>query len=86
MTIWAAYANFEEEQKGSIEIGKVADLVLITEDIMTINESTILRQKYCDHCRWKYCLSTQAISYFKYLSKSSKIALTCLIYHLKLFF
>jgi predicted amidohydrolase YtcJ len=42
MTIWAAYANFEEEQKGSIEVGKVADLVLITEDIMTINESAIL--------------------------------------------
>ena len=42
MTIWAAYANFEEEQKGSIEIGKVADLVLMTEDIMTINESAIL--------------------------------------------
>ena len=42
MTIWAAYANFEEEQKGSIEVGKVADLVLMTEDIMTINESAIL--------------------------------------------
>lgn len=42
MTLWAAYANFEEEQKGSIEVGKVADLVLLTEDIMTINESAIL--------------------------------------------
>ncbi|MEN8768037.1 MAG: amidohydrolase family protein, partial [Candidatus Arcticimaribacter sp.] len=42
MTIWAAYANFEEQQKGSIEVGKVADLVLLTEDIMTINESAIL--------------------------------------------
>ena len=42
MTIWAAHANFEEEQKGSIEVGKVADLVLMTEDIMTINESAIL--------------------------------------------
>ena len=45
MTIWAAHANFEEEQKGSIEIGKVADLVLMTEDIMTINESAILSAK-----------------------------------------
>ncbi|MGB1449647.1 MAG: amidohydrolase [Flavobacteriaceae bacterium] len=42
MTLWAAYANFEEEQKGSIEVGKVADLVLLTEDIMTISESAIL--------------------------------------------
>ena len=42
MTIWAAYANFEEDQKGSIELGKVADFVLMTEDIMSINESAIL--------------------------------------------
>ena len=42
MTLWAAHANFEEQQKGSIEVGKVADLVLLTEDIMTINESAIL--------------------------------------------
>ncbi len=42
MTIWAAYANFEEDQKGSIEIGKVADFVMLTVDIMTVNESAIL--------------------------------------------
>lgn len=42
MTLWAAHANFEEQQKGSIEVGKVADLVLLTEDIMSINESAIL--------------------------------------------
>lgn len=42
MTIWAAYANFEEDQKGSIEVGKAADFVLLTNDIMTVNESNIL--------------------------------------------
>ena len=41
MTTWAAYANFEEDLKGSIEVGKVADLVILTEDIMTVKESDI---------------------------------------------
>lgn len=42
MTLWAAHVNFEEQHKGSIEVGKVADLILLTEDIMTIDESAIL--------------------------------------------
>lgn len=36
MTIWAAYAAFEEQEKGSIEPGKLADFVVLEEDIMTI--------------------------------------------------
>lgn len=42
MTKWAAYANFEEELKGSIEPGKVADFVLLTNDIMVVKDSDIL--------------------------------------------
>ena len=45
MTSWAAYANFEEDLKGSIEVGKVADLVILTEDIMTVKESQILKAR-----------------------------------------
>lgn len=36
MTIWAAYSNFEEKEKGSIEPGKWADFVVLDKDIMTI--------------------------------------------------
>ena len=41
MTIWAAYANFEEEEKGSIEAGKFADFIILDNNIMTIEEKEI---------------------------------------------
>ncbi|MBI3501375.1 MAG: amidohydrolase [Bacteroidetes bacterium] len=37
MTIWAAYANFEEKEKGSIEKNKFADFIILDKDIMKIN-------------------------------------------------
>lgn len=37
MTIWAAYSNFEENEKGSLEVGKWADFTLFDSDIMTMD-------------------------------------------------
>ncbi|MGI9532263.1 amidohydrolase [Lutimonas sp.] len=36
MTIWAAYANFEDKEKGSLEVNKYADFVVLDRDIMTV--------------------------------------------------
>jgi len=41
-TIDAAYGEFEEEVKGSIEVGKLADFTVFSKDIMTIEPSEIL--------------------------------------------
>ena len=36
MTIWAAYSNFEENEKGSIEVGKFADFTIYSDDLMQV--------------------------------------------------
>ncbi|HTK40765.1 MAG TPA: amidohydrolase [Gemmatimonadales bacterium] len=42
LTIWPAYAAFEENERGSIEVGKWADLTVLSADIMRIPEHEIL--------------------------------------------
>ncbi len=41
MTIFGAYANFEEEEKGSIELGKDADFIILDNDIIRSSEARI---------------------------------------------
>ena len=45
MTIWAAKSNFEEKEKGSLEIGKFADFVILDQDLMKIADEKILKTK-----------------------------------------
>jgi predicted amidohydrolase YtcJ len=42
-TLWPAIAAFEEKLKGSIEVGKLADLTVFSADIMNIPEMEILK-------------------------------------------
>ncbi|HKR21267.1 MAG TPA: amidohydrolase [Pyrinomonadaceae bacterium] len=44
-TLWAAHAAFEEKLRGSIEVGKLADLTIFSADIMTIPAPEILKTR-----------------------------------------
>jgi hypothetical protein len=43
MTIWAAKANFEEYEKGSLEKGKFADFIILDKDLMKADEKDLLQ-------------------------------------------
>jgi len=44
-TIWPAIASFEENIKGTIEVGKLADFSIFDQDLMSIPELAILESK-----------------------------------------
>ena len=44
-TIWPAYAAFEDKLRGTIEVGKLADLTILSADIMTIPAPEILKTR-----------------------------------------
>jgi predicted amidohydrolase YtcJ len=45
MTIWAAKASFEENEKGNLESGKMADFVILDTDLMNATPQQVLQAK-----------------------------------------
>jgi len=43
MTLDAAYGSFAEVEKGSIEVGKLADLVVLSQDILAVSDEALMR-------------------------------------------
>jgi predicted amidohydrolase YtcJ len=45
MTLWAAKAAFEEKEKGSLEVGKAADFIMLDTDLLNCDKGKILGTK-----------------------------------------
>jgi predicted amidohydrolase YtcJ len=45
MTLWPAYAGFQEKELGSLTVGKYADFDVLDRDIMTVDDNDILNTR-----------------------------------------
>jgi predicted amidohydrolase YtcJ len=45
LTLWPAYAAFQEKDRGSIQVGKLADMTVLSADVMKIPEAEILKTR-----------------------------------------
>jgi predicted amidohydrolase YtcJ len=43
MTIWAAKSVFQEKERGSLEVGKKADFIILNQNLMSVDEKDILK-------------------------------------------
>jgi predicted amidohydrolase YtcJ len=43
MTLDAAYGSFTEREKGSIEVGKLADLVVLSQDLLSVPDAALMK-------------------------------------------
>ncbi|MNO10057.1 hypothetical protein D3C81_2336730 [compost metagenome] len=41
MTLWAAWQHYEDDRKGSLTVGKLADMTILDADPMTIDRDKL---------------------------------------------
>ena len=51
MTLWAAWQHYEDDRKGSLAVGKLADLTLLDENPMTVDPDKLAEIKV--QATWK---------------------------------
>ncbi len=45
MTLWAAWQHYEDDRKGSLTVGKLADMTLLDADPMTVDPGKLAEIK-----------------------------------------
>jgi predicted amidohydrolase YtcJ len=60
MTLWSAYSHFEDETKGSIEVGKLADMVILSADPTAVDPETLDQLKVSETIKEGRTIFTRA--------------------------
>jgi predicted amidohydrolase YtcJ len=60
MTLWSAYSHFEDDTKGSIEVGKLADLVILSADPTAVDPETLDKLKVTETIKEGKTIFTRA--------------------------
>jgi len=67
MTIWAAWQHFEEKSKGSLEVGKLADFVILSKDPTSVEPTTLADIQVVETIK-------EGVSVFRLSSPGGKVA------------
>ena len=76
MTLWPAYQHFEEKTKGSLEVGKLADLVILDKNPLTVDPTTINQIKIIEIIKEGVTVFPAVASVDKPLTESQRQAIT----------